>query len=151
MSIILSKFTTIGGTALMSVLKLQKAFFGEAKEFSGVVNQIFERNLDQRELWPLELNKLENHDAASMWRDKWIKLNDVTRSSVAMVCCDETLDPMKETLDDCLSTLEHETRQRNAVLKDYDAHRRRLRTYEAKVESIVRIFNNIYIYHVYFF
>jgi BAR domain len=120
-------------------LKLQKVFFGEAKILSEVVNEIFMKNNsnDDNEMWPSEPIILENKHAAAMWKEKWLLLHTVTRSSIAMLCCDKTLDPIQESLKEYIRTLEEETRVRNALLKDYDSHRRRLRKYEDKMQSLV--------------
>lgn len=85
------------------------------------------------------MNKLKNPDVARIWNEKWDRLNDINRSSVAIVCCDEALDPVKDVVKTFPPNFDQEVNDRNTVLKDFDAYRRRIKTAEAKKTSLVRL------------
>jgi hypothetical protein len=111
--------------------------FGEARELTSVIHAMYERGLNEKEVWPEGSTKLKHYEAASLWKEKWDKLHDVTRSSAAIVCCDEALDPLKETLNTCIPTIEQDARDRSVILKDFDSFRRRLKALEAKRDAFV--------------
>lgn len=126
-----------GGTKLTAFLRHQKSFFVESQNLSNVVSQIYEHSLEQKYKWPKETNKLEHFEGALLWKQKWDKLDGIVRSSTARVCFDDALEPIKQTLNECTATLADDVKHRSLLLKDYDAHRRRLKGYQTKSETSV--------------
>ena len=120
---------------MSSVLKNQKILFGEAKELATSVSAMYERSAAETDTWPPETMRLKSRDAAAMWRDKWDRIHNITRSSTAIVCCDEALDPIRDTLNTCAPTLEQDNKDRAVLITDYDSFRRRLKGMEAKRET----------------
>lgn len=125
------------GAAMTSVLKAQKMMFGEAQGLTSVIDALYTRCEKEKDIWPSEVNKLKNPNVARVWNEKWDHLNDVTRSSVAIVCCDEALDPVKDLIKTFPTNFDQEVSDRNIVLKDFDAYRRRIKNAEAKKANLV--------------
>lgn len=117
------------------MLKNQKILFSEARELATSVSAVYERNATEVETWPPDTVKLKSHEAAAMWRDKWDRIHNITRSSAAIVCCDEALDPIRNTLNTCAPTLEQDNKDRAVLITDYDSFRRRLKGMETKRET----------------
>ena len=131
------------GAGLAGVLKQQKLFFGEARELTNVVHTMYEKSLNENEVWLEDTNRLTHFEAVSVWKEKWDNLHDVVRSSSAIICCEESLNPIRDAITDYTPVFEQDTKDRAAILIDLDSFRRRLKVLENKRSDAVSIFTRL--------
>lgn len=86
--------------------------------------------------WPNTNCELKNSSEAAGYKEKWNVINEVLRSSTAMVCSEQALEPLRAAVTRMGSEVDALCKERETRLKDYDSYRRRLKEKEAKKESL---------------
>lgn len=59
-------------------------------------------------------------------------IHNVVRSSCALINVERGLDPLRESLSELTPTVNNLIKERNALLKDYNSFRRRLKSLQEK-------------------
>ncbi len=109
--------------------------YSDSHEFALILSRIYDSNYSDHD-WPPSVKPMAFHEAAREFKNKWEVLHEVYRSSAAMVCLEDGLEPMKHTITEVGPSVEAERRERNTRLVDYDSYRRRLKATEAKRDAI---------------
>lgn len=135
-----------------SYLTTQKSLFSDAKELATSLAKIYDNNMNMTD-WPGVQCDLKYAGVGYGYKDKWIAINDVLRSSTAMVCSEQALEPLKSAVTKMSPEIEALIKERNIRLTDYgmlcvgyqylqllicvtiDSYRRRLKEKEQKKES----------------
>jgi hypothetical protein len=120
---------------LHSFLVNQKTLFSDAKELATSLARIYDTNLEMND-WPNSECDLKNGAGAISFKDKWNTINEVLRSSTAMVCSEQALEPLRSAVTKMGPEIDALCKERETRLKDYDSYRRRLKEKETKKESL---------------
>ena len=117
---------------------------GECKEFAGIFARIYQSNKEDTE-WPPSSRKLEYFSQVHEYQVIWDSIQDVIRSSTTMVCAEDAINPMKQSVSELAPSIDAEKKERHSMLTDYDSYRRRLKTLEQKRDAAeVKIFLQIH-------
>lgn len=120
--------------AIHKTLLSQKQLFGECKEFATIFDRIYQSNKDDSE-WPPASRKIEYFSQAHEFKIVWDSIQDVVRSSTTMVCAEDAINPMKQSVSELAPSIDAEKRERQSMLTDYDSYRRRLKGLEQKRDA----------------
>jgi hypothetical protein len=115
-------------------LVTQKTLMGECKDFANIFARIYAQNKEDQD-WPPNVRKIEFFNQAAEFKRVWDFIQDVVRSSTTMVCAEESIAPMKQTMSEVVPTVTQEKTDRETMLKDYDSYRRRLKALEQKRDA----------------
>lgn len=118
-----------------SFLVNQKTLFSDAKELATSLARIYDTNLEMND-WPNSDCDLKNGAGAALFKDKWNTINEVLRSSTAMVCSEQALEPLRSAVTKMGPEIDALCKERETRLKDYDSYRRRLKEKETKKETL---------------
>ncbi len=124
----------IGGAALHSVLSQQKAFFNDVLELTGTVERIHETYADA-DSWPGPTSRLTSPNAALSYKQKMERIQNVYRSSCALINLEKGLEPLREAIARITPEIDSMIKERNRQVVDYDSYRRRLKALREKQDN----------------
>ena len=124
----------LGGSGLSAVLSRQKELFTENCDLATALSKIYQRNAELD--WPNVPCKLAYVSAALAYEDAWKFVNEVIRTSCAMVCNEQALQPLFAAVTSLGPGIEDICDERNTSVKDFDSHRRRLKGLEIKRDTL---------------
>jgi hypothetical protein len=124
----------LGTAAVHKTLLTQKVLFGESRDFATIFARVYQANKEDQE-WPPSARKIEFYNQAAELKRVFDFIQDVIRSSTTMVCAEESIAPMKQTMMEVAPSVEHEKKERDTMIKDYDSYRRRLKGLEQKRDA----------------
>lgn len=125
----------LGGAELHSYLTTQKSLFSDAKELATSLAKIYDTNMNMTD-WPNVECELKYASVAYGYKDKWTAINDVLRSSTAMVASENALEPLKSAVTKMSPEINALCKERDIRVTDYDSYRRRLKEKEKKKDDL---------------
>lgn len=101
-----------------SYLTTQKSLFSDAKELATSLARIYDTNMNMTD-WPNSECELKYAGVAYGYKDKWTAINDVLRSSTAMVCSEQALEPLKSAVTKMGPEINALCKERDLRVTDY--------------------------------
>jgi hypothetical protein len=108
--------------------------FSDSRDAAIIISRVYQQNEEDRE-WPAQVRKLKYLNVAETYRKTWDMIHDIVRSSNAMVCCEEALEPLKLSITNIAPNIMKERKERETLLTDYNSYSRRLKALEQKRDT----------------
>ena len=122
------------GASLSETLRQQKSAFSELRQLASVLARIYVRNTEIDD-WQCDNQMLELPGAVT-FSEKSDYIHNAVRSSAGLTIVETTLEPLRTAMTKMNPEINALTKVRDDALKDFDAHKRRLKSLLGKVEAI---------------
>jgi hypothetical protein len=126
------------GSAITQGLTTQKALFGIWSDQAKILGRMYTQDSLQSEGegWPAEVQQLQFGNVALELKEVWDRIHAVYRSSMSMICSQQMIDPLRQTVKDIQPGIEADEKTRSELLTDYNAYKRRLAGFRKKGEDL---------------
>ena len=122
------------GASLSETLRQQKSAFSELRQLASVLARVYVRNAEIDD-WQCENQMLELPGAVN-FSEKSDYIHNAVRSSAGLTVVETTLEPLRSAMTKMNPEINALNKIRDDALKDFDAHKRRLKSLIGKIEAI---------------
>ena len=123
------------GACLSETLTMQKTSFSELRQLASVMARVYVRNEEISD-WPDCENKMQELPGAIAFSEVSDYVHNSIRSSAGMCVVETTLEPLRAAVTKMCPEIADIIKVRDEALKDFDAHRRRVKNLTMKIEAV---------------
>jgi len=123
------------GACMSEMLRTQKTCFNEVRNLATALARVYVRNEDIDD-WPDCENKMQELAGSIAFSEESDYIHNTIRSSSGMAVVETTLEPLRAAVTKMCPEVEGIIAAREEAMADMDAHRRRLRTLEQKIDAV---------------